>query len=72
MKMNQAMALIRTPSIESAQPQTWCDLGCGSGTFTMALADLLAPGSRIHAVDLDQKVLQEIPEHDDGVEICKI
>jgi ubiquinone/menaquinone biosynthesis C-methylase UbiE len=72
MKISQAVALIRTPFIESAQPQTWCDLGCGSGTFTTALADLLAFGSTIHAVDLDQRTLQQIPERDDGVEIRKI
>jgi SAM-dependent methyltransferase len=72
MKISQAVALIRTPFIESAQRQTWGDLGCGSGTFTMALADLLAFGSTIHAVDLDQRALQQIPERDDGVEIRKI
>jgi trans-aconitate methyltransferase len=29
----------------------WADLGCGSGTFTQALAHLLQPGSRIDAID---------------------
>ena len=33
-------------------PTRWADLGCGSGTFTLALADLLAPGSSIEAIDL--------------------
>ena len=72
MKIGQATALIRSPLIEWARPQSWCDLGCGSGTFTTALAQLLAPGSTIHAVDLDQRALEEIPDRYDGVEIRKI
>ena len=72
MKISQATALIRTPLIEWVRPQDWCDLGCGTGTFTTALAELLAPGSTIHAVDLDQKALEEIPDRYDGVQIRKI
>ncbi|AEU35263.1 class I SAM-dependent methyltransferase [Granulicella mallensis] len=72
MKTSQATALIRTPLIEWSRPQSWCDLGCGSGTFTTALAQLLAPGSTIHAVDLDQRALERIPDQYDGVEIRKI
>jgi ubiquinone/menaquinone biosynthesis C-methylase UbiE len=72
MKISQATALIRAPLIEWSQPQSWCDLGCGSGTFTTALAQLLAPGSTIHAVDLDQRALERIPDQYDGVEIRKI
>jgi trans-aconitate methyltransferase len=59
-KISEATALIRTPVIEWVRPQSWCDLGCGSGTFTTALAQLLAPGSRIHAVDFDQRALERI------------
>jgi ubiquinone/menaquinone biosynthesis C-methylase UbiE len=72
MKISQATALIRTPLVEWVRPQDWCDLGCGTGTFTTALAELLAPGSTIHAVDLDQKALEEIPDRYDGVQIRKI
>jgi ubiquinone/menaquinone biosynthesis C-methylase UbiE len=72
MKISQAAALIRTPLIEWVRPQDWCDLGCGTGTFTTALAALLAPGSTIHAVDLDQKALEEIPDRYDGIEIRKV
>ena len=70
-KISQATALIRTPLIEWARPQSWCDLGCGSGTFTTALAHLLASGSTIHAVDLDQRALESVPDYYDGVEIRK-
>jgi ubiquinone/menaquinone biosynthesis C-methylase UbiE len=72
MKISQATALIRTPLIEGMRPQEWCDLGCGNGTFTTALAELLAAGSTIYAVDLDQKALDEIPDQHDGVSIRKI
>jgi ubiquinone/menaquinone biosynthesis C-methylase UbiE len=72
MKIGEATALIRTPVIEWDRPQSWCDLGSGRGTFTMALAHLLAPGSTIHAVDIDQRALERIPDQHDGVEIRKI
>ena len=72
MKISQATALIRTPLIDWARPQSWCDLGSGNGTFTTALAQLLTPGSTIHAVDLDQRGLERIPEQSNGVTIRKI
>ena len=39
----------------------WADLGCGDGTFTRALAQLLPQGSVIHAIDLDARALSHIP-----------
>ena len=39
---------------------TWADLGAGEGAFTLALADLLGPGSTIHAVDRDAGALREL------------
>jgi SAM-dependent methyltransferase len=38
---------------------TWADIGAGSGAFTLALAELLGPGSRIVAVDRDAGALRE-------------
>lgn len=38
----------------------------------MALAQLLAPGSTIYAVDWDRRTLEGIPDQYDGVEIRKI
>jgi len=70
-KISEATALIRTPLIDWVRPQSWCDLGCGTGTFTTALAHSLAPGSIIHAVDLDPGALEYLPDHYDGVEIRK-
>jgi SAM-dependent methyltransferase len=51
------VALLR-PGV--AQPGgTWADLGSGTGAFTLALADLLGPGSRILSVDRDKVALRE-------------
>jgi SAM-dependent methyltransferase len=38
----------------------WADLGAGDGAFTLALADLLPPGSTIHAVDKDRGALADL------------
>jgi SAM-dependent methyltransferase len=35
----------------------WADLGSGEGAFTLALADLLGPGSSIVSVDRDRRAL---------------
>ena len=72
MKISEATALIRTPMIEWERPQSWCDLGCGSGTFTIALAQLLSSGSTIHAIDLDPRALREIPDQYHGVAVRKV
>jgi len=69
MTIDQAAALLRTPRIEWARPQIWCDLGCGEGVFTMALASLLAPGSSIHAVDADERAFRKVSEEHGGVPI---
>jgi ubiquinone/menaquinone biosynthesis C-methylase UbiE len=39
-------------------PGDWADLGSGWGAFTLALADLLGPGARIHSVDRDAGALR--------------
>jgi ubiquinone/menaquinone biosynthesis C-methylase UbiE len=52
MTQRDAIALIDHPLLRAAPPTRWADLGCGSGTFTLALAALLPPGSTIEAIDL--------------------
>ena len=42
-------------------PQLWLDLGCGTGLFTLALAGNLPAGSKIIAIDKDEKALRKIP-----------
>ncbi len=39
------------------EPGVWLDLGAGSGTFSLALAELLPSGSTIYAIDKDKNVL---------------
>ena len=56
MKAEEAIRLIRN-GVTGEGPQHWADLGCGSGTFTFALQSLLAPGSRITAIDKQKQVL---------------
>ena len=50
-------------------PQLWLDLGCGTGLFTVALAGNLPSGSKIVAVDKDEKALKKIPATTNGVTI---
>ena len=40
----------------------WAELGAGEGNFTLALADLLGPGSHITAVDRDGGALMTLAE----------
>jgi trans-aconitate methyltransferase len=56
-----ARALIAHPSLSEGPPRAWADLGCGRGTFTLALAALLTDGSTIHAVDADPAALAALP-----------
>jgi SAM-dependent methyltransferase len=71
MYIAEATELIRIDKISGARAQTWCDLGCGTGTFTLALATLLPPGSVIHAIDKDEKSLSQIPDRYEEVTIRK-
>jgi ubiquinone/menaquinone biosynthesis C-methylase UbiE len=62
MEIREAVDLLRDAVGESGG--VWADLGAGTGTFTLALAELLAPGSAIYAVDQDTsavRALRELP-----------
>src|ERR1043165_3350816 len=50
-------------------PQLWLDLGCGTGLFTLALAANLPSGSKIIAIDKDEKALRKIPARVNDVAI---
>lgn len=62
MQLSQAVEMLSGPYHGSTEKQVWADLGCGSGTFTQALAHHLPAGSRIIAVDKDRSALQKIPD----------
>jgi SAM-dependent methyltransferase len=61
MRLRDAVAMLSGSGLGTLGPTVWADLGCGTGTFTRALADVLAPGSTIHAMDLDSAALARIP-----------
>ena len=61
MTPDDALSLIGAAALGPA-PATWADLGCGDGTFTVALATLLPSGSTIHAMDRDAGALRHIPK----------
>nr|HPI81131.1 class I SAM-dependent methyltransferase [Cyclobacteriaceae bacterium] len=50
MDTTEARLLIER-AIHDYPTATWADLGCGTGTFTYALAGLLGEGSKVWAVD---------------------
>jgi ubiquinone/menaquinone biosynthesis C-methylase UbiE len=57
MNINEAIHLIRDMESINPKPNTWADLGCGSGTFTKALALVLPSQSTIYAVDKNRNTI---------------
>jgi len=69
MRRRDAVDLLADSGVDALGPTTWADLGCGDGTFTLALGDLLSSDSTIHAVDRDASALRRIPSVHKGVRI---
>jgi trans-aconitate methyltransferase len=69
MLVRDTVAMFGGSGLEALGPMTWADLGCGDGTFTVALADVLAPGSVIHAIDRNRAALKSIPSYRHGARI---
>jgi ubiquinone/menaquinone biosynthesis C-methylase UbiE len=61
MDIKDATALLQSDKINFNGKKMWADLGCGSGTFTKALAHLLQPKNVIHAMDTNQSAVNKIP-----------
>jgi SAM-dependent methyltransferase len=61
MRSRDATEMLADSGVDALGPTIWADLGCGNGTFTVALAEVLASGSVIHAMDLDGSGLRRIP-----------
>lgn len=55
----------------SPEGQRWADLGCGSGTFTRALAAVLPGQSQIIAVDKTAQSLAPVMEHQISVNFLR-
>ena len=67
MTIREAQNLLAGIPAASQQPQQWMDLGCGSGTFSLALAGLLPYGSHLLAIDHKPQPLPK--ESANGVQI---
>ncbi|PSL23690.1 methyltransferase family protein [Chitinophaga ginsengisoli] len=61
MRTEDAIQFIRHQELTLSGPSNWADLGCGSGTFTTALAHYLQAGSLIYAVDQKLAANLKIP-----------
>ncbi|MBS1545942.1 MAG: class I SAM-dependent methyltransferase [Bacteroidetes bacterium] len=72
MTVAEAGALIAALHVDRSRPNHWLELGCGTGTFTRALAELLPPGSTITAVDSDEDALRAVPATHNGVRITAL
>ncbi len=72
MEIQEATELIRFEGISAPGRQRWCDFGCGTGTFTKALAELLPPGSLIYAIDAKLRAARRVPEQYGGTTIFRI
>jgi SAM-dependent methyltransferase len=70
-RVRDAIEMLVDSDVGSLGSSTWADLGCGTGTFTLALADLVASGSTIHAMDRDASALRKIPPAHKGVTITR-
>ncbi len=68
MNLEEAIKLL---SYWSNKKEMWADLGCGSGTFTSALAHQLEGGGVIYAVDQNKNALNKIPDDYNDVQILK-
>jgi ubiquinone/menaquinone biosynthesis C-methylase UbiE len=61
MRPGDAIRILAGSNLTGAGPETWADLGCGEGTFTIALARTVPSGSLVHAVDRDCRALRTLP-----------
>jgi ubiquinone/menaquinone biosynthesis C-methylase UbiE len=71
MELDEAAAMLDNDHFHVAGQMVWADLGCGNGTFTLALANLLLQGSLVHAVDNNAAALKQIPSGYNQVSIEK-
>ncbi len=59
MTVEEAQTLLGAADFAASGPQTWADLGCGSGLFSRALAHGLPDGSHILCLDKIRQVWKE-------------
>lgn len=69
MDVRDAVSLLAPARDQLGGTGPWVDLGCGAGTFTRALAELIPAGCEIEAVDRDASALRRIPREHSGIAI---
>ena len=52
--------------------ETICDLGCGSGRWTFALARAVGVRGRVYAVDIDRRSLDEVKQRRDADQVPNV
>ena len=72
MEISKAAGLFNHPDFVIQGKINWADLGCGTGTFTLALASLLTKGSMIYAMDTNEQALKDIPDSFENAVIKKL
>jgi ubiquinone/menaquinone biosynthesis C-methylase UbiE len=72
MKVSDASTLIKAGIPDRIKNSIWADLGCGGGTFTYALANLLGDGGTIYAVDKENQDLEIVPAGKTRIEFVKL
>lgn len=63
MEATEAIKLLG--NISGENPQTWADIGAGTGVFTVALQAILKPESTVWAVDKNPHVLWSLPKYNE-------
>ena len=60
MQLKEAIQLIDKASIDNMRATQWADLGTGAGLFAQALSMLLAPASKIYAIDQSMQAIRPV------------
>lgn len=71
MELSKAIELIKPAAYRLSGTSSWADLGCGTGLFTKALAQLLQEGSSVYAIDKNRSALNKLKPFG-GVSLYKI
>jgi SAM-dependent methyltransferase len=57
-RLTNAVSPFLLEAIDARSGQTVCDIGCGTGSLSLSLADAVAPGGRVVGVDISKPLLQ--------------
>lgn len=60
MQLQEAIQLIDKAPVDNERPTQWADLGSGAGLFAQALSTLLAPASKVYAIDQAKQTIRSV------------